>query len=234
MGKQANTRVFEAGPQAVEPDLLSVIAPLVKETPVTRTTGKIVSQYGASFVVQSGGKPVTSSRAVSCLVGPEVGDIVVLMDTGEGAFITDVLRREAEAAGSLKIDLSRADGSPQQAVLSAGSLKLEADERLDASAGEIAFQFKNLLMSGDQVAMVGRKLVTSMQEILTQAGKLLATYDMTSTRAQHRIDSVTETDQLKAGSIQTQAETVAISQAGSAIVVAKEDVRMDGKRITMG
>ncbi|WP_299479555.1 DUF3540 domain-containing protein [uncultured Roseibium sp.] len=234
MGRQAISRAFEAAPQAVETDLLSVIVPSVKEASVTRTTGKIVSKHAASFEVLSTGSSIIASRAVSCLVAPEVGDIVVLMETGEGAFITDVLRREAEADGNLKIDLSRTDGSPQQAVLSAGSLKLEADERLDASAGEIAFRFKNLLMSGDQVAMVGRKLVTSMKEIMTQAGKLLATYDMTSTRAQHRIDSVTETDQLKAGSIQTQAETVAISQAGSAIVVAKEDVRMDGKRITMG
>ena len=208
--------------------------PHVLEPTVTRSTGKVVDRDGARLIIRSAGKTITAHKSVSCLVQPVVEDVVALLQTTEGVFVTDILIRSDEHSDALKIDLHRTDGSPQDAVLSAGSLRLEAEDKLEASGKKLGFKFENILMSGSRIALVGERLMTSMQEIVSQACKVLATYDMTSTRAKNRVDTVSDTDQLKAGAIQTQAETVAITQAGSSIIVAKEDVRMDGKRITMG
>lgn|GEM_PF-5943202 len=234
MERQNKSQAFAAPHDTDDNHVAHGFTPTVMETTVERSTGKIIDQDGAFFEIRSAGKALSASRAVSCLVKPEIDDVVALLETNEGVFVTDVLLRPEKDSSTLTLDLSRTDGSPQEAVLSAGSLKLEAEDRLEASGRQLGFTFENILMSGSRIALVGQRLMTSMQEIVSQAGKLLATYDVSSTRAKNRIDTVSDTDQLKAGAIQSQAETVSITQAGSSIIVAKEDVRMDGKRITMG
>lgn len=199
-----------------------------------RSSGKVVSREGARFEILSSGRLLVALKAVSCLVEPEVTDVVAVLETSEGTFITDVLHRPEACQRNLTIGFADADGNPQDVELRAGNLALNAEDKLSASGKQLGFQFKNILMTGDRIALVGQKLMTSMQEIVSHAKQLLATYDTTSTKAKHRIDRIVETDQLKAGAIQTQVDTVALTQAGSSLIVAREDVRMDGKRITMG
>lgn len=198
------------------------------------TTGEVTAREGGSLDILVSGKTVQARRAVSCLVEPEVADTVALLSTDAGLFVTDVLVRPEESSQALQLNARRGDGSAQDVVLSAGSLRIEAEDGLEATGKTLSFRFDTMLLSSRQLALVGRKLMTSMQEIVTSAKTLLASFETTSTKARNRIDRVTETDQLKAGSVQTQADTVALVQAGSALTVAKEDIRLDGKRISMG
>ena len=207
---------------------------MLQEMRIVRSSGKVVSREGARFEIISGGKMVVALKAVSCLVEPEVTDVVAVLETSEGLFISDVLHRSEECQRNLTICFTDAEGNPQDVELKAGNLALNAEDKLTASGKQLGFQFKSILMTGDRIALVGQKLMTSMQEIVSHAKQFLATYDTMSTKAKNRIDRIVETDQLKAGAIQTQADTVSLTQAGSTLIVAREDVRMDGKRITMG
>ncbi|WP_269585960.1 DUF3540 domain-containing protein [Roseibium sp. Sym1] len=197
-------------------------------------TGGEAGQDSGMFDLLVSGKPVRARRAVSCLVEPRVSDTVALLSTAEGVFITDVLLRSEEEAQALHINALRNDGTRQDFVLSAGNLRIDAEEGLEATGKRLAFRFDSMLMSSRQLALVGKKLMTSMLDIVTNAKTQLASFETTSTKTRNRVDRVVETDQLRAGSIQTQADTVALTQAGSALTVAKEDIRLDGKRISMG
>jgi hypothetical protein len=197
-------------------------------------TGMVTGHDAGTFDLLVSGKPVRARRAVSCLVEPLVSDIVALLPTAEGVFITDVLLRSEEEVQALHINALRNDGSRHDVVLSAGSLQIDTEEELEATGKRLAFRFDTMLMSSRQLALVGKKLMTSMLDIVTNAKTHLASFETTSTKARNRVDRVVETDQLRAGSIQSQADTVALIQAGSALTVAKEDIRLDGKRISMG
>jgi len=234
MGIQTNAKACFSDNPTGDGETLNNLAPVLLGPSAVRPSGEVVSCGDARFEVSSAGKTVEARRAVSCLIEPESGDLVALLATAEGVFITDVLHRPEDEGSALNINLSRADGTPQDVVLSAASLRIEARDKFEASGKELGFQFKSILLTGSQVALVGKRLMTSMQEIVSQAGKMLASFDMTSTRARNRVDRIAETDQLRAGAIQTQADTVALTQSGSSLVVAQEDVRLDGKRITMG
>jgi len=197
-------------------------------------TGKVTGQQGNTYDLLVSGKTVQARRAVSCLIEPGTSDTVALLATAEGVFITDVLLRPDEAGQPAQINVARDDGRPQDLVLSAGTLRFDARDSLEASGKTLSFRFEAILMTSRQLALVGKKLMTSMLDIVTNAKTQMASFETTSTKARNRIDRVTEADQLKAGSIQTQADTVALTQAESTVFVAKEDIRLDGKRISMG
>jgi len=197
-------------------------------------TGEVLQQTETGYEVLFGGKTLSARRAVSCLIEPVPADTVALLGTGQGVFITDVLVRSEAAPSGVRINADRGAGPSGDLVISAANLKIEAQESLEATGKSLGFRFNSLLMSGNQLALVGSRLMTSMQEIVANAKNQFASFDTTSTRARNRIDRVTETDQLRAGSIQSQADSVSLTQAGSSLIVAKEDVRMDGKRISMG
>lgn len=196
-------------------------------------TGVVTGRDNAVFELKTAGKTLQARRAVSCLIEPQAADTVALLSTAEGVFITDVLVRADESGEALRMTCMRDDGSPGDLVLAAGSLRIEAEGSVEATGKSLSMRFDNILMTSRQLALVGKKLLTSMRDLVTSAKSHMASFDTTSTRARNRIDRVTEADQLKAGSIQTQADTVALTQAESALFVAKEDIRLDGKRISM-
>lgn len=197
-------------------------------------TGKVTSHADGVFGLDVSGSVMNARRAVSCLVEPRTDDTVALLSTPDGLFITDILLRPASAEQPLRIGSTREDGKPQDVVLAADSLTFDVEDRLEASGKTLSFRFDAMLLTSRQLALVGKKLMTSMQDIVTNATTLLASFETSTTRAKNRIDRVSETDQLKAGSLQTQVDTVALTQAETAVFVAKEDIRLDGKRISMG
>lgn len=220
---------LETSDAAFPKNLLPERAPVVPKTP----TGRVLEVVEGTFKLRVSGESLNAQRAASCLLEPMAGDLVALLSTDEGVFISDVLVRREGTTEPFRISVS-ADGVVQDAVIAAENLKIEAGETFESSARKMSFRFEEILMAGRQLAFVGTKLLTSMQEVVTTAKKQLASFETTSTRARNRVDRVDETDQLRAGSIQTQADSVALTQAGTSLIVAKEDIRLDGKRISMG
>ncbi|MHA7773941.1 DUF3540 domain-containing protein [Roseibium sp. M-1] len=234
MGIQTNAEACLTKSTSDDPAAAGDHASVLLEPLTFRSTGEIRAMVGGQYQVLASGKTLTAQRAVSCLVAPECSDVVALMSTREGIFITDVLMRPDEGSQSVTLKPVKADGTARDMVIAAGSLRIDVAEKFEASGKEAGLAFETLSLTAGRLALVGRKLLTSMQEIVSHAKRRLETYDMTTTRARTRVDRIVETDQLRAGSIQTQADTVSLSQSETALVVAKEDIRMDGKRISMG
>ena len=234
MGLQTNAKACGADVETDEAGFpRNIVAPL-PDVLTQRASGEIISRNGLQFEIRCAAQILSARRAVSCLLNPEPGDVVALLQTREGLFVTDVLMRTGTASGEITLNAPAEDGTPQDLKLAGGNLRLEAGGKVEVSGKSMALRFDAILMTADQVAMVGRKLMTSMQDIVTSARKHLASFETSSFRARNRIDRIEETDQLRAGNIQTQAEKVVLTKAGSALTVAKEDVRLDGKRISMG
>ncbi|WP_157738928.1 DUF3540 domain-containing protein [Labrenzia sp. VG12] len=234
MGLQAKA---DSGATALETSDAAFPGNLLTEQPLKRQktpTGEVQEREGNAFELSVSGERLSAQRAVSCLLEPRIGDLVALLDTEEGVFITDVLVRREGKTEQSRITVGGTRGEAQDLVIAAANLKIEASENIEAHARSMSFRFESILMAGRQLALVGTKLLTSMQDIVTNAKKQLASFETTSTRARNRVDRVDETDQLRAGSIQTQADSVALTQAGTSLIVAKEDIRLDGKRISMG
>lgn len=234
MGLQTKAEACGAALEAEDTAFPQNLLPAPAERLHQAATGKVIGRDGGAFELLVSGKKLRGCRAVSCLIAPQASDTVALLSTSEGLFITDVLLRPEHSEQPLRINAERADGKQQDIVLAAGNLRIDAEDSLEASGQRLSFRFDSILMTSQQLALVGKKLMTSMLDIVTNARTRLASFETTSTKARNRIDRVTETDQLKAGSIQTQADTVALTQAESAVFVAKEDIRLDGKRISMG
>ncbi|MET1410826.1 DUF3540 domain-containing protein [Roseibium sp. HPY-6] len=234
MGLQTNAKALGADVETGKAGFPENIVSPLPEVLTQRASGEIISCNGLHFDVRWATQTLSARRAVSCLLDPEPGDVVALLETREGLFITDVLLRTGSASGEITLNARAEDGTARDLKLAAGNLRLEAGGKVEVSGKSMALRFDTILMTANQVAMVGRKLMTSMQDIVTSARKQMASFDTSSFRARNRIDRIEETDQLRAGNIQTQAEKVVLTKAGSALTVAKEDVRLDGKRISMG
>jgi len=210
------------------------LLPTPMGSPSQAITGEVRDHDGITFDIHVSGRALRARRAVSCLIEPLAADTVALLATAEGVFITDVLLRPDSTAQTLRINAVGSNGKQPDVVLSAGTLTIDAEDGFEAKGKSLSFRFDTMLMTSRQLALVGKKLMTAMVDIVTNANTLLASFETSATRARNRVDRVVETDQLRAGSIQTQADTVALTQAESAVFVAKEDIRLDGKRISMG
>lgn len=186
----------------------------------TGTVKALVTEREA-MVTLANGEQIHAIQATSCLLAPVIGDTVLVFHGPEQAYMLSVLDREAAVTAEL-------------GVAGAKDVALKAEGHLALSAPDVQVSARRLTVLADTLMQTGKKLVTNFSRTLeTYVDKMVNARTITTT-AQSRSSAIKETETLKAGILVQNIDSVATQNSEISMITAEEDVRLDGKRVSVG
>lgn len=174
------------------------------------------------------GAACRAAIAVSCLIRPVPGDRVLVYRSGGEAFVLSVLERSGPNYGTLALP-----GHGNLAV-EGETLSLHARQRLALRADSLDIQARMLAFVADKTTWLSKALTAIVERWHTSAKTQEVITDSLTVKAVNRITIVDEVDTLRAQTQSIKIAGVASETAQSKVIAVTEDLRMDGKRITMG
>ncbi len=193
-----------------------------------------VDEERIELALQAG--QVVASRAVSCLISLQRGDTVSVIRDNEGEhYVTAVLKREA--AGALELFSARPltlRSAASVRLAAAASIELEAGVRVglrapqfEALVGRFAAFAKTLSVATGE-ALLNSKTSRLCSELIDIAAQRIGV------SAQHSHRQIDGTEQLRCRHLDLQASEVAHVRAKTALVKAKDLVKIDASQIQIG
>lgn len=202
--------------------------------PALRTTtfghGKVIKIDGPQNVVEIGidGQTVLARVGFGCLVQPIPGDRVLLSRGDAGAFVFAVLERLVPDLATLALPSGGA------LAIKAEDINLVAREDVSIDARNLDLRSQKFRLAADSVTVLGR-FATWVADTLRMSAKTLETVaDTLSAKAIDRVAIVENVDVLKARSVSQTIDEVATTSAPAVVIATTEDLRLDGKRVTVG
>jgi hypothetical protein len=194
-----------------------------EETGVFESTGTVTAIGEGTFDVRVGQGYYAARRAVSCLVAPELGDLVLLAGpTSRDLYVLAVLERTSGPHARIKSD------GDLTVELRSGHFTIAAAEGVDLVSS------KSLSFAADRIlarAREGSLLVSSMTVIAEAVDSTLERLSQTIKRAYRR---VMDLDQLRAGHIDYAADGNVRLHGENTLITARELVKSDAKQIHLG
>ena len=187
------------------------------------TTGtsmaEVLARQDALITLSREGERVTACRAVSCLVEPEPGDLVLLGGAASRLYVLAVLER----AGGAPVCLAVAG---DMEIAAGGRLALRS-EALDVAATTGAVTVGALSLAGGKVSVRFGAMTLVADAIESLVTRLM-------TRAKRSYRFVEESEQLRAADIDYRAEGHLHLRGETSTVQARVLVKMDANQIHMG
>ena len=199
-------------------------------------SARLIERAGRDARIERDGWAGEARIAFGCLVQPEPGDRVLTSTVDGTIWIVAVLERHCDAPAMLwaegNIDIVSARGdvsitAAQTVDVRAGALARVAAPEIHLHAGVGRFVVDELLQVGRRLSLYVAKLRSVGEIVETFAEHVL-------TRAQRGSRFITESDQLRAGSIDQRAEGTLQLRAETAFITADTVVRVDAEQIHMG
>jgi len=199
--------------------------------------GTVVAGEKDALLIRSDMGVYRARRAVSCLVEPEMGDLVLFCTAdGEKAYVLAVLERKEGAAATisvagdlkLRLDNGRFGVEAREGVDIASPRKIamtspELDVR--AAAADLTFQ---------QTSFTGGIMQASLEKIKLFAGSFDSLLERLHQRVKRSYRFIEETDQVRAENIDHRAEKLLNLRGRNAVINARELVKLDGEQIHVG
>ncbi len=181
-----------------------------------------------AVLLDLGAGPVAGRRAFSCLVEPIAGDRVLVARSLQGLHLLAILDRPT--ADGAKLDLPGGGAL----TLSAVDLRLSARRQAVIEAPSVTFRGAGLTVVADTITLLGRlaTLVADTIRLSSKTQELSA--DTMASKSLDRVTIVERTDVLRAGRLIQTIEETAVTTAPIAVIATGEDLRLDGKRVTVG
>ncbi len=189
--------------------------------------GFIRSNIEDKYTIESTGKKVVGTQALSCLINPRVNDYVAFIDTGERAFIISILER-----GDLKEALHMKSEAPIE--ISAPAIKLFGEETIDIAGGNAHLAGINLAVTAEALqvtADTGEARINSLTH-MGKSLKIVLTDILLRAAASLRV--IDGSDYQKAKQINISADGYLSLKGDLASIVAKKDVKVDAERVHIG
>jgi len=186
----------------------------------TGTVKALVTEREA-MVTLANGDQIHAFQATSCLLAPVIGDTVLVFQGPEQAYLLSVLDRQAEVTAELGVSGTK-------------DVTLKAQGHLALSAPDVQVSARRMTVLADTLMQTGKKLVSNFSRTLeTYVDKMVNARTITTT-AQSRSSAIKETETLKAGILVQNIDSVATQNSEISMITAEEDVRLDGKRVSVG
>jgi hypothetical protein len=201
----------------------------------TLSKGWIKSISKASIIIESEGQIFKAQVAISCLLSPELNDLVLFSVDSDSSYILSILerhsqQRELSFPNDVNIRSEKGDitlSSPQQLGLySAKQAQINSPElnittnktnmvsdSLNASINDSVLHLKLVQLFGDRFSV----LIEQMQQ-----------------KINHLTRSIKGTEISHIGNLIQNIRQTYNSRSDHAVITAQKDVRIDGERIHMG
>ena len=188
------------------------------------------------LLVEAGAARLQARRAVSCLVEPEPGDLVLLGGDAARPFVIAVLERRGDAPVRMAV---RGDA---ELVARGGRLRLMGEAGVDAaspgavslSGAEVAVTARSGRFLIDQVVHVGTSLRAHVAQLKLVGDALETVVRRVMARMTRSTRIVEEIDQLRSGSIDHRAEETLRMHARNSVITASNLAKVDGGQIHLG
>jgi hypothetical protein len=206
-------------------------------TPMTQCLARVRAISEDGIMVDDGGVARLVRQATSCLIEPELGDLVLLAVPANdpGGYLLAVLEREGKqatlaAAGDLVIAAPRG----RVTVAASEGLELATPKQLDVRADELRVQARSGRMFLDECAAIVRSMFASLTK-LTHVGEVLELLvDRVTQRSKHSVRAIEGLDHTQAQNLELQAQNAVHVRATRTVVNGSEVVKVDGGQIHLG
>jgi len=200
--------------------------------------GRVIAAGTGDLRICLGEDRYVARRALSCLVDPRPGDLVLAALDGPAAYILAVLERP-EAAGQVT-DLV-VEG-PARLRVDRGSLTLQAEDDLNLAAGRelaavsdrVSVRAQRGLARITKCAFVGRLLRSQVGRVQSVALEIDQVCRRLTQRLEESYRYVREHDETQAGSSRLLVEDLHTVHSKNTLVMAEEHVTINGQQINLG
>tara|TARA_Y100001960_G_scaffold311628_1_gene372381 strand:+ start:2043 stop:2702 length:660 start_codon:yes stop_codon:yes gene_type:complete len=187
-------------------------------------------------VVNDSGFEEEVTVALSCVIRPEKGDVVALFSPPHRlGFITTVLERESDkpldiyTARSIRIESEQAirvSSQEETDLSSAGDLKISANQVFLSSpmmrfiADEVGVVVRMAKVIGDQINGNFRTVTTTLESLFQNARNVFRT--------------TKDLENVQCGTMTTKVEGFSVTHCKDGVILAENDMRVDGERVHVG
>ena len=186
-----------------------------------------VEEDGAIVTLDIEGVQHSASVSVSCLIRPLPDDLVLAFCTSERIFVLDVLERSAPNYATLAL--------PGRGNLSVEgeTIALAARQRLSLRADAADIKVRVFAVLAERATWLGKLLVTIVDRLRSSARMQETSADSLTVKAVDRVAIVDQMDSLQASTQVVNVAGVATETAQSRVIAVTDDLRIDGKRVTV-
>ena len=200
-----------------------------RREPSPFVTGKVLSLAGGTEVeIESPEGVLAARRAFSCLVEPIAGDRVLAVRTTEGLYVTAVLDRLIADRATLALPSSGA------LTIAAADFSIAARTEARIEAQTVTIRSGAFHLASDVVTLLGRLSTWVSETIRLSSRTQEMSSDTISSKSLDRVAIVARADVLQAGTLTQTIDDVVTTTAPIAVIATEEDLRLDGKRVTVG
>ncbi|MCP1835388.1 hypothetical protein J2R76_003725 [Bradyrhizobium sp. USDA 4532] len=192
-------------------------------------TARVVSvnKDGSAVEVEVAGARHTATVALGCLVRPMPQDVVLLFTNVEQIFIVTVLERTAPNNGMVGLPGGR------NMSIEGETITIAARQRLSLRADSIDLQTKLLAVLADKGTWIGKLYTLITDRFRCSARIQEASAEQLTVKAVERVAVIERIDTLQTETQAIRVTGIASEMAHSKVIAVSEDLRLDGKRVTV-
>ncbi|MGD8883046.1 MAG: DUF3540 domain-containing protein [Desulfobacterales bacterium] len=198
---------------------------------------KVVSQVDTFYSVETESGLYRVRRAVSCVVQPEVNDLVLVsLSSLGGGYILAVLEREQGAKATLSfdadVDIKTDEGS--LSIASKQGIDLASPEEINLVSSSLGISSSKGEINIGRLTFLGNFFEGSLETVKLLARAFDSITERFFRRTKRSYRFVEDTDQVKTGALNYIADKSLMLRGTFSQMTAKEDVHIDGERINIG
>ncbi len=203
-------------------------APAAIVNSLARATVIAISETGERLDLNEDGQLRSAGIAFGCLIRPRPGDSVLVFREGGESLVLQVLQRDGSTGAVLALP-----GGGAIAV-EGETLAMTGRHRLTLRGDRLDLQGRSLSLMAETTTWLGKAITGVVERFTLSARRHETSAETLIEKAGDRTAVVDGTDSLRAETHLVKVTGIASETAQSKVVAVSEDLRMDGKRISMG
>ncbi|MET4331072.1 hypothetical protein ABIB80_006930 [Bradyrhizobium sp. i1.15.2] len=186
-----------------------------------------LSDDGSVMEVEVAGARHTATVAVGCLIRPIPRDRVLLFANVEQSFVVTVLERAASNDGMLGLPGCR------NISIEGETITIAARQRISFRADSIDLQAKLFAVLANKGTWIGKLYTLIADRVRCSARTQEASAELLTVKAGERVSVIERIDSLQTETQVIRVTGIASETAHSKVITVSEDLRLDGKRVTV-
>lgn len=207
------------------------------DTTAVEEYGTIIDTRDGAYVVVSGSGRYKATKALSCLIEPEVGDKVLFtIGFDDAVYVLAILERDASADCEVRIDGTMKFTSIR------GAIKIGAREGIELTSGRHMDLFAPRVKISGQVGEIllnqlhywGGLVDASVSRIRSVSHVVESASERLVQTVKNCYRTISESEHVKAGNLHYTVRRLFNMRGKYTMITAKKDVKINGTHIHMG
>jgi hypothetical protein len=213
-----------------------IVAKRLAPTDTCLTTGRVERILSGTVEVHHGTGTCQARQARSCLVAPEIGDLVLCAVSPEGAYVLAVLEGREGAPTTIAADgdLHLQSHNGRVAVSSPEGVDLVSGGAVAMTSAEVHVRARTGSIAVQELGVLGRLVQAEVEKVALVAREVDSVLTRLTQRAKRVFRFVEEIDQTRAGTVDLRARDLVGIRGENAVIAARVFAKVDGEQIHLG